>query len=155
MVEHNVINCSCKVFEFTGIICMHSLHVLFKKNFIQILDRYLRRYWRRSTSTSNVSMSTSSAYVERVQTMQDLMIVTTYKFIMEKFSRILEHIEKIECMRSPMVDETSNASLVIEEDENGLHCESDCIKNPVWSITKGRPREMRLKPPVEVAKKPR
>ncbi|KAL4188692.1 hypothetical protein AMTRI_Chr08g161690 [Amborella trichopoda] len=165
MVKDNTMNCSCKGFEFTGIICRHSPHVLFKENFIQIPDRYLPKRWRRSTSlTSNVSSSTSAAYVERVQTIQ--LLASTigtksarfddcYKFIMAQFSRILEHVEEIKCMRSPMVDETSNASLAIEADENRLHCESIHVKNPVRSITKGRPPKKRLKPCIKVAKKPR
>ncbi|ERN12087.1 protein FAR1-RELATED SEQUENCE 11-like isoform X2 [Amborella trichopoda] len=164
-VKDNVMNCSCKGFEFTGIICRHSLHVLFKENFIQIPDRYLPKRWRRSTSLiSNVSSSTSAAYVERVQTIQSLASTIgtkgarfddCYKFIMEQFSRILEHVEEVECMRSPMVDETSNASLATEEDKNRLHCESIHVKNPIRSITKGQPPEKRLKPHIEVAKKPR
>ncbi|ERM95936.1 protein FAR1-RELATED SEQUENCE 11-like [Amborella trichopoda] len=68
MVEDNVMNCSCKGFEFTGIICRHSLHVLFKEHFIQIPDRYLPKRWRHSTSLiSNVSSSTSATYDEHVQ----------------------------------------------------------------------------------------
>ncbi|KAL4182940.1 hypothetical protein AMTRI_Chr11g152740 [Amborella trichopoda] len=146
MVEDNVMNCSCKGFEFTCIICRHSLH-------------------RHSTSLiSDISSSTLAAYVEHVQTIQSLTSTIgtkgarfddCYKFIMEQFSRILEHVEEIECMRSPMVDETSNASLATEEDENRLHCESIHVKNPVRSITKGRPPGKRLKSYVEVAKKPR
>ncbi|KAL4192954.1 hypothetical protein AMTRI_Chr06g196910 [Amborella trichopoda] len=113
---------------------------------------------------SNVSSSTSAAYVERVQTIQSLASTIgtkgarfddCYKFIMEQFSRILEHVEEVECMRSPMVDETSNASLVTEEDENRSHCKSIHVKNHVRSITKGRPLEKRLKSHVEVAKKRR
>ncbi|KAL4179711.1 hypothetical protein AMTRI_Chr13g88640 [Amborella trichopoda] len=151
-VKDNVMNCSCKGFEFTGIICRHSLHVLFKENFIQIPDRYLPKRWRRSTSLiSNVSSSTSAAYVERVQTIQSLASTIgtkgarfddCHKFIMEQFSRILEHVEEVECMRSPM-------------DKNRLHCESIHVKNPIRSITKGQPPEKRLKPHIEVAKKPR
>ncbi|KAL4189363.1 hypothetical protein AMTRI_Chr08g206670 [Amborella trichopoda] len=78
-----------------------------------------------------------------------------YKFIMEQFSRILERVEEVEYMRSPMVDETSDASLATKEDENRLHCESIHVKNHVRSITKGWPPEKRLKPHIEVAKKPR
>ncbi|KAL4201834.1 hypothetical protein AMTRI_Chr02g260650 [Amborella trichopoda] len=143
MVEDNVMNYSCKAFKFTDIICIcrHSLNVLFKENFIQIPDRYLPKRWRRSTSLiSNVSSSTSAAYVERTR------IDDCCKFIMEQFSRILEHVEEVECMRSPMVDETSNASLATEKDENRLHCESIHIKNYVRSITKGRSPEKRLSP---------
>ncbi|KAL4179916.1 hypothetical protein AMTRI_Chr13g122520 [Amborella trichopoda] len=164
MVQDNVMNCSCKGFEFTSIICMHSLHVLFNENFIKIPDQYLPKCWMLPTSLiSNVNSSTSVAYVERVQTIQSLASTIRtkgarfddcYKFIMEQFSRILEHVEEVECMRLPMVDEISNASLATEEDENKLHCESIHVKNPVRSITKGPPPEKKLKPHVEVAKKP-
>ncbi|KAL4192759.1 hypothetical protein AMTRI_Chr06g173570 [Amborella trichopoda] len=158
MVEDNVMNCSCKGFEFTCILCRHSLHVLFKENFIQIPYRYLPKRRRRSTSLiSNVSSSTSAAYVERIQTIQSLASTIGtkdtrfddyYKFIMEQFSRILEHVEEVECMRFPMVDERSNA-----KDENRLHYERIHVKNPVRSITKGQPPKKRLKPHIEVVKK--
>ncbi|KAL4185026.1 hypothetical protein AMTRI_Chr10g228550 [Amborella trichopoda] len=126
----------------------HSLHVLFKENFIQIPDRYVPKRWRHSTLLiSNVSSSTSAAYVEHVQTIQSLASTIgtkvarfddCYKFIMEQFSRILEHVEEVECMR----------------DENRLHYESIHVKNPARSITKGRPLEKKLKSHVEVAKNP-
>ncbi|KAL4191158.1 hypothetical protein AMTRI_Chr07g79310 [Amborella trichopoda] len=114
-------------YEFTSIICRHSLHVLFKENFIQIPDRYLPKRWRRSTSLiSNVSSSTSTAYVARVKTIQSLASTIgtkgarfddCHKFIMEQFSRILEHVEEVECMRPSM-------------DENRFYCESIHVKKP-------------------------
>ncbi|KAL4196784.1 hypothetical protein AMTRI_Chr04g247960 [Amborella trichopoda] len=68
---------------------------------------------------------------------------------------ILEHVEEVECIRSLMVDETSNASLATEEDENRVHCESIHVKNHVLSMTKGQPPEKRFKPHIEVVKKPK
>ena len=52
--QHNVeydssastVICSCKKFEFAGILCAHALKVLSLQNFKRVLDQYILKMWK-------------------------------------------------------------------------------------------------------------
>ncbi|CAJ2636987.1 unnamed protein product [Trifolium pratense] len=44
------IRCSCKEFEFSGILCRHAIRVLLMKNYFHIPSKYLPFRWRRESS---------------------------------------------------------------------------------------------------------
>ncbi|PKI74919.1 hypothetical protein CRG98_004691 [Punica granatum] len=70
-----VITCSCHLFEFSGILCRHSLRVLSTGNCFQIPELYLPVRWRRiSTSSSLKSRNSNSPddHAERVQLLQSM-----------------------------------------------------------------------------------
>ena len=71
--REGIISCSCRQFEFSGILCRHALRVLSTGNCFQIPDRYLPLRWRRiSTPTTKFLHSTPSDHGERVQYLQNL-----------------------------------------------------------------------------------
>ncbi|KAJ7967955.1 FAR1-related sequence 11 [Quillaja saponaria] len=71
--REGIISCSCHQFEFSGILCRHTLRVLSTENCFQIPDRYLPIRWRRiSMPSSKYLQSTPSDHTERVQLLQNM-----------------------------------------------------------------------------------
>ncbi|KAI4298806.1 hypothetical protein L6164_032324 [Bauhinia variegata] len=48
--EEEQIHCSCKEFEFSGILCRHALRVFIAKNYFELPERYYLNRWRRECS---------------------------------------------------------------------------------------------------------
>ncbi|KAJ0969399.1 hypothetical protein J5N97_022276 [Dioscorea zingiberensis] len=69
-----LLSCSCLMFEFSGILCRHTLRVLSMLNCFQIPDRYLPSRWRRVNSSPSklVRCSLSSDHTGRVQSLQSM-----------------------------------------------------------------------------------
>ncbi|XP_062177116.1 protein FAR1-RELATED SEQUENCE 11-like [Alnus glutinosa] len=68
-----IISCSCRHFEFSGILCRHALRVLSTGNCFQIPDRYLPIRWRRiSTPSAKLLQSAPSDHAERIQFLQSM-----------------------------------------------------------------------------------
>ncbi|CAI8591595.1 unnamed protein product [Vicia faba] len=71
--QEGVISCSCHQFEFSGILCRHSLRVLSTGNCFQIPDTYLPIRWRRiSVPPSKLLQNASSDHAERVKLFQNM-----------------------------------------------------------------------------------
>lgn len=69
-----IISCSCRHFEFSGILCRHALRVLSTGNCFQIPDRYLPIRWRRiSTPSAKLLQSAPSDHAERIQFLQSML----------------------------------------------------------------------------------
>ncbi|KAL3849716.1 hypothetical protein ACJIZ3_011598 [Penstemon smallii] len=63
------ISCSCRNFEFSGILCRHILRVLSTNNCFHIPEQYLPLRWCNSTKSSQSSSSSSSGKVQLLQSM--------------------------------------------------------------------------------------
>ena len=48
--EEEQIHCSCKEFEFSGILCRHALRILVMKNYFQLPEKYFPSRWRREST---------------------------------------------------------------------------------------------------------
>ncbi|KAG4981632.1 hypothetical protein JHK82_026493 [Glycine max] len=71
--QEGIISCSCHQFEFTGILCRHSLRVLSTGNCFQIPDRYLPIRWRRiNMPSSKLLQSAPNDHAERVKLLQNM-----------------------------------------------------------------------------------
>ncbi|KQJ82841.1 protein FAR1-RELATED SEQUENCE 11 isoform X1 [Brachypodium distachyon] len=55
--SEELVSCSCQLFESSGILCRHALHVLTSLNYLQIPDHYLPVRWRRTQSRPPKSLS--------------------------------------------------------------------------------------------------
>ena len=42
----STVMCSCKKFEFVGILCAHALKLLSLQNFKRVLDQYIFKMWK-------------------------------------------------------------------------------------------------------------
>ncbi|XP_072951673.1 protein FAR1-RELATED SEQUENCE 11 isoform X2 [Typha angustifolia] len=69
-----LLSCSCRMFEFSGILCRHALRVLSMLNCFQIPDHYLPVRWRRINSLPSkvVHGAVSTEQAERVHTLQSM-----------------------------------------------------------------------------------
>ena len=61
--QEGIISCSCHQFEFTGILCRHSLRVLSTGNCFQIPDRYLPIRWRRNNMPSSKLLQSAPKFI--------------------------------------------------------------------------------------------
>ncbi|WCJ38215.1 hypothetical protein M5689_019288 [Euphorbia peplus] len=57
----STIICSCKKFEFAGILCAHALHVLSNNDVKTIPDRYILRRWRKEIRDQAAKVSSENA----------------------------------------------------------------------------------------------
>ncbi|MCL7032924.1 hypothetical protein MKW94_028516 [Papaver nudicaule] len=69
-----IINCSCRQFEFSGILCRHALRVLSAMNCFQIPEQYLPIRWCRFYNTTPVKVlqGSLSEHADRVQALQSM-----------------------------------------------------------------------------------
>ncbi|KAL6650766.1 hypothetical protein ACP70R_009691 [Stipagrostis hirtigluma subsp. patula] len=73
--SEELISCSCQMFEFSGILCRHTLCVLLTLNYSQIPDHYLPFRWRRTKPALPESLSrapTQGDASERVNALQSM-----------------------------------------------------------------------------------
>ncbi|XP_004485421.1 protein FAR1-RELATED SEQUENCE 11 [Cicer arietinum] len=71
--QEGIISCSCHQFEFSGILCRHSLRVLSTGNCFQIPDRYLPIRWRRiSIPSSKLLQNATNDHAERLKLLQNM-----------------------------------------------------------------------------------
>ncbi|KAJ8749430.1 hypothetical protein K2173_025474 [Erythroxylum novogranatense] len=71
--QEEIINCSCHLFEFSGIICRHIIRVLSTNNCFNIPERYLPVRWRERTSlTKSYQDFTSEEHGGKVQLLQSM-----------------------------------------------------------------------------------
>ncbi|KAG8369966.1 hypothetical protein BUALT_Bualt14G0068100 [Buddleja alternifolia] len=48
------LKCSCRKYEFVGILCSHALKVLNSKNIVKIPDQYIKKRWVKTAKKQNV-----------------------------------------------------------------------------------------------------
>ncbi|KAJ7946429.1 Protein FAR1-RELATED SEQUENCE 10 [Quillaja saponaria] len=48
--ENEQINCSCREFESSGILCRHAIHVFVVKNYFQLPNKYYISRWQKGTA---------------------------------------------------------------------------------------------------------
>ncbi|XP_045817509.1 protein FAR1-RELATED SEQUENCE 11-like [Trifolium pratense] len=71
--HEGIISCSCHQFEFSGILCRHTLRVLSTGNCFQIPDTYLPIRWRRiSVPSSKLVHNAPNDHAERVKLFQNM-----------------------------------------------------------------------------------
>ncbi|XP_043726120.1 protein FAR1-RELATED SEQUENCE 11-like [Telopea speciosissima] len=90
VVGGGVVSCSCRAFEFTGILCRHAVAVLQRNNCFGTPDQYLPVRWRREASME------SNAYLERLKVLKPIameLIKESAKSV-SVFSTVLEVLTK-------------------------------------------------------------
>ncbi|WVZ14801.1 hypothetical protein V8G54_012367 [Vigna mungo] len=152
--EKNSIHCSCKQFEFSGILCRHAIRVLLKNDYFSIPEEYLPSRWRKESSLIpqsrhiiNYNDNSSVEFRSLVQCLEVESLKT--KDRVEVATKELKKV--IHCLKGmPEVQENS-----IDLEHGVLNVDECDVENPITSKTKGRPRGSRAKGGVEAAKKPR
>ncbi|KAI8525046.1 hypothetical protein RHMOL_Rhmol13G0197500 [Rhododendron molle] len=56
-----IVSCSCKKFEFGGILCAHAFKVLGSKNVLTIPDKYILKRWTMNAESGNTTTTSASS----------------------------------------------------------------------------------------------
>ncbi|KAG2396852.1 Protein FAR1-RELATED SEQUENCE 11 [Vigna angularis] len=152
--EKSSIRCSCKQFEFSGILCRHVIRVLLKNDYFSIPEEYLPSRWRRESSLIpqsrhiiNYNDNSSVEFRSLVQCLEVESLKTKDR-VEEATKELKKVIHYLKGM--PEVQENS-----IDLEHGVLNVDECDVENPITSKTKGRPRGSRAKGGVEAAKKSR
>ncbi|KAH6808511.1 FAR1-related sequence 11 [Perilla frutescens var. frutescens] len=109
--QDEFITCSCRHFEFSGILCRHILRVLSTNNCFQIPDQYLPLRWRDSSFTKPAR--TSSVKVQLLQSMISSLITESIETD-DRLNAACDHIAlvlaRIKEFPSAAVDESNGVA---------------------------------------------
>lgn len=131
------VQCSCKGFESTGILCKHALRVLSLRNCFLVPEKYLVPRWRRESSL----FPKSSGQKYRSQALRSLASIIIQESAVTKdrfdyvewhMSRLLSHIRDMASLDEADADLGPSLS---------MHDPVDIVTAP--SISRGRPRKAR------------
>ncbi|KAI3875220.1 hypothetical protein MKX03_008918 [Papaver bracteatum] len=56
------VSCSCRMFEFEGILCRHALNVLIRHVIKLLPDKYIKTRWRKDVKMSHTSMKANNGF---------------------------------------------------------------------------------------------
>ncbi|XP_019225397.1 PREDICTED: protein FAR1-RELATED SEQUENCE 11-like [Nicotiana attenuata] len=157
-----VVQCSCQEFEFSGILCRHSIRVLSAHNDFMLPDKYLLAKWRqenplvlkfthmmKSSNDNNEFQSLHSTF--RDLTLESLKTKGRLEYAKKEWQRVLQIVQ---CFpkNERMSEEHEHVSISQSIESNSLD-EDYHIENPQQSQTKGRKKEKKLVGGIEAAKK--
>ncbi|KAF1860585.1 hypothetical protein Lal_00021629, partial [Lupinus albus] len=78
--DEESIRCSCREFEFCGILCRHAIRVLLKNDYFCLPEKYLPSRWRRKSSlipkSSHITICNDKSSIEFQSMMQCLEVET-------------------------------------------------------------------------------
>ncbi|XP_010275942.1 PREDICTED: protein FAR1-RELATED SEQUENCE 5-like isoform X2 [Nelumbo nucifera] len=150
--KNDSVNCSCKKFEFVGILCRHALKILDYRRVQMLPSRYILKRWTIGAKASSSEASHgSNLYFDQAtkvatyrKEMSHLLIQIVnkaapsgdaYKMVMQVGEKLLEDVTR--CLKQTTFDQSSAAfeSMQVENDNigspcidlNGTHVESDSI----------------------------
>ncbi|OAY66486.1 Protein FAR1-RELATED SEQUENCE 7 [Ananas comosus] len=163
--SEDIVSCTCKLFEFYGLLCAHALKVMHHIEMYSIPFRYILKRWtkraKKGTSTNSLEMSDGSSLCQSRRF--DLLTLELQKFIFEGSKSLKSYENTCRIIREG-VDVLTSINQAIEIDEgtnkepsNDLHrtlisqssLNQYTIKDPPHSQCKGRKKPQRIKPPVE------
>lgn len=152
--EKESIHCSCKEFEFSGILCRHAIRVLVVKNYFCLPSNYLPFRWRRESSlipksrhivNSNGGSSVDFRSLVQCLEAESLKTKDREQVTARELEKVIQTIKGMPESEECLIDLEPCVP-------NNDGCD---VENPIVSKTKGRPKGSRPKGGVEVAKKPR
>ncbi|OAY73941.1 Protein FAR1-RELATED SEQUENCE 5, partial [Ananas comosus] len=161
----NIVSCTCKSFEFYGLLCAHALKVMHHIEVYSIPSRYILKRWTKNakkvTSTNSLEMSDGSSFCRSRRF--DLLTLESQKFIFEGSKSLKAYDNACRIIKEGL-DVLTSINKTIEMDEgtnkepsNDLHrtlisqssFNQYTIKDPPHSQCKRRRKPQRIKPPVE------
>ncbi|KAL5700025.1 hypothetical protein ACHQM5_025528 [Ranunculus cassubicifolius] len=97
------IQCTCKEFDFTGILCRHALRVLALKNYFHIPENYLLIRWRKESSL--IFQTTQSDIVDWPQAFHSLSAALyaesvvskeQINYVQSELTKVLNHVKNMQ-----------------------------------------------------------
>lgn len=165
--EH--ISCSCRQFEFSGILCRHVLRVLSTDNCFQIPDQFLPIRWRSVSSASTHTLRTTtrdrSEKIQLLESMASALVSESLEteerldVACEQVAMVLTHVKDLPRPIHGMDDiayACPSHSLILPEveDTDGI-VQSITVGNSHESFTLGKLKERRPRDGVDVSRKRR
>lgn len=103
--EDELVHCSCKEFEHSGILCRHSLRVLVVKNYFQVPEKYFPLRWRLESSLvplddqiiQNSNNDCSQAFHSLTATLFSESFISRerFNFVHRELTHLLEHVQNM------------------------------------------------------------
>ncbi|KAF9677242.1 hypothetical protein SADUNF_Sadunf08G0087600 [Salix dunnii] len=154
------ISCSCRWFEYSGILCRHALRVLSTNNCFQIPDDYLPTRWQYVSSSSSSSMHSekiqllesmaSTLMAESVETKERLDVAC------EQISMVLSHLRDLPTlMHGENAYNCPSDSLILLEVVDSGGIVNFTIENPDDPITLAKLKERQPRVGVDKSRKRR
>ncbi|OAY67923.1 Protein FAR1-RELATED SEQUENCE 5 [Ananas comosus] len=168
--SENIVSCTCKLFEFYGLLCAHVLKVMHYIEIYNIPPHYILNRWtknaKKRTPSNSAEMSGGSSFCRSRRF--DSLTLEMQKFIFEGSKSLKAHETACQIIREGIDTLTSinqmfeSEEATIKEPSSGLHrivisqssqvnmLASECtIKDPPQSQCKGKRKPQRFKPPIE------
>ncbi|XP_070006590.1 putative protein FAR1-RELATED SEQUENCE 10 [Nicotiana tabacum] len=157
-----VVQCSCQEFEFSGILCRHSIQVLSAHNYFMLPDKYLLARWRQENplvlkfthmmKSNNDNNEFQSLYATfRDLTLESIKTKGRLEYAKKELQRVLQIVQYFS-ENDHMGEENEHVSFSQSIESNSLD-EDYHIENPQQSQTEGRKKGKRLVGGIEAAKK--
>lgn len=151
----NFVNCTCKKFEESGILCCHCLRILDRHSLTQIPECYIMRRWTRFAKMElwNRIQSSTGQFDE-------IPHGNTWRHHMgRKYYNLVLKAQQNEEARKLVQDTYDNLSTTIEalsitghlEEDNNVTMSVVSVSNPTRAVTKGR--QKRIKGQIEKGKR--
>lgn len=166
--EH--MSCSCRLFEFSGILCRHILRVMSNNNCFHIPDQYVPARWRSTcSSTANPFRATTSRdHSERIQFLESMASSLVMESIeteerlgaaCEQMSMVLSRVKTLPRSTHGVNDISYNYqsdSLILPEvdDADGI-IHGFTIANPHDPMALGKLKERRARDGIDISRKRR
>jgi hypothetical protein len=166
--EH--ISCSCRLFEFSGILCKHVLRVMSTNNCFHIPDQYLPIRWRSIglSSFNHFHGATSRDQPERIQYLESLVSTLLMESVeteerldvaCDQVSMVLSRVKTLPRSSHGVNDlafSYASDSLIlpeVEDTDEMIH--GFTIANPHDSMALGKLKERRARDGVDISRKRR
>ncbi|BBH07400.1 FAR1-related sequence 5 [Prunus dulcis] len=149
--DDNEVQCNCRMFEFRGILCRHTIYVFLRHNIDLIAEKYIMRRWRKDSHTEAQRCHKMQKAFDEIKELANdsdnkCMIVMTW------MDNVKEELSKhnVVC-GSDQPNPQSPIGRNIENDVSSIPNPSQCILTPLAARKKGRPPFKRRKSQLEQA----
>ncbi|XP_028072354.1 protein FAR-RED ELONGATED HYPOCOTYL 3-like [Camellia sinensis] len=132
-------NCSCRLFEFRGIVCRHQIAVLMKKRIHQMPDKYILRRWNKNVKRchTKVHISYDNSSIKPEARRYDKMF-NVFNELRELKGELKEEVDVVSGSNKFGSMSTQNASSSYGDGVLNSK-ESTTILDPIVVYQKGRP----------------
>lgn len=164
------ISCSCRLFEFSGILCKHVLRVMSTNNCFHIPDQYLPIRWRNIglSSFNHFHGATSRDQPERIQYLESLVSTLLMESVeteerldvaCDQVSMVLSRVKTLPRSSHGVNDiafsYASDSLILPEVEDTDEMIQGFTIANPPDSMALGKLKERRARDGVDLSRKRR
>ncbi|KAJ3691223.1 hypothetical protein LUZ61_020387 [Rhynchospora tenuis] len=158
--SEEMVSCSCKGYEFEGLLCSHAIKVMHHVNMVHLPNRYIMKRWCKDANArakrSNLEMSMEIGSTQEHESLRFATLKPRVMKLLSKASKSSDTFNKFQGLLGMVEQEMQD---VVNEEEN-LTCEietstrptSEGIIDPPISQCKGKRKPQRFKPPSEAKK---